>query len=239
MLNPLPTCLMLLAASAPRVWADEPAQDEEEEHNDTEERELDSFEPLAEQAEPQGPYHHPLSPFASLSASACLPITDLDIGAHGGLAVGAWLPWIGGRLLPAAELGFASAGSSGRIEDERLPDGEAYTWDLALRQLELGGSLRMRALRGDARLGPELTVAAHAVRVHHLLEGRIGSSATEPIHELGWHPGWRATAGVAIDLGAGWLTIDLGYRSVPLSSVIAGDTSLEGLVAGLGFRGTP
>jgi hypothetical protein len=216
----------------------QPAPEDEGEPGD-EERALDGFEPLQDEPEPEGPYQQRLTPFGAVALGFSLPLDELDPGGQAQLSLGAQLPWLGGRLLPCAELGFSSATSSGRLEDERLPDGEAYSWDLAVRQLELGGGLRLRLLRGDAVLSPEFVVAAHAVRAHTVLEGRVGSTSAQPVHELSWQPGWRVTGGVTVAAGTSAVLIDLGYRSVPLDGVIAGETSLRGLVVGLGWRRTP
>ncbi len=225
--------LLILLWLAPPAWA----EDSEEAPED--DQELEDFQPIADEPEPEGPYRHSLTPFAGLQASACLPLSELDMGLHGRLSAGAWLPWLGGRLLPVVELGFATVGSSGLVEDERLPDGEPYRWELTMRQLELGGGLHLRALRADAPFSPELGVAAHGVRVHSSMTGAIGGADTQPVHELSWRLGWRATGGMAVALGPGALTVELGYRAVPMDGVLSGETSLSGLVAGLGYRGFP
>jgi hypothetical protein len=244
MSTPRPHLLALLLASsalAPglALAQDEPGDEEEEGEVSDDERQLEAFELPGESPEPDGPYHQALRPFAALALGANLPLDELELGAQARLALGAQLPILGGRLLPSLELGGATASGSGSLSDERLPDGDTYRWGLMVRQLELGGGLRLRAMRGDAQLSPELSFAAHAVRVHSVLSGAIGAAQAQPVHELGWAPGWRAAGGVSVEVGPGALLIELGYRSVPLEGVIAGDTSLRGLVAGLGYRGTP
>jgi hypothetical protein len=232
--RPLALLLLLLAPLA-SAWADEPEGEDEEPSAD--ERELEDFESPLQRAEPEGPSRQPTAPFAALQANACLPLSEIELGAHGSLALGIQLPWLQGRLLPALELGAARVTSEGRIEDERLPAGQAYAWELGLRQLEMGGGLRVRALAGPVRVSPELELAVHAVRVHSVLTGSIGAESTQTIHELSWQRGWRSSAGIAAELGPGWLLLQLGYRHLPLEGVIAGQAGLDGLVAGVGFRG--
>ncbi len=202
------------------------------------ERALDGFEPIGDEVEPEGPYHQPLRGWIAGELAACLPFGELDPGARAGLGLGLQLPWLGGRLLPGVELGYTGASSTGSLNDERLPEGSPYTWDLSLRQIEAGGGLRVRAMRGDARISPELGFSAQAVRLHSVLEGSIGGSSADPVHELRWRPGWRAHAGVAVTLGPGDLLVDFGYRSVPTDGVLTGTAGMESLVVGLGFRGT-
>jgi hypothetical protein len=234
--RPIALALLLLAPTA-GAWADEDPGPEEEEPSD-EERELDDVEPVPHHRNTEGPYRHRTAPFAALNASACLPVSELQLGAHGSLTAGVQLPWFEGRLLPGLELGAARVSDAGRIEDERLPDGEAYAWELGLRQLELGGGLRVRVFPGDARISPELELAAHAVRVHSVLHGSIGADATRPVHELSWRPGWRGAAGLAAELGPGWLLLQLGYRGLGLEGVIAGQSRIDSLLAGVGYRGS-
>ncbi len=242
----LPSCLLLLAAWHPGpALADDPAEggdpqgDEAEEEGADEERELEAFEPIEEEVEPEGPYEARFAPFAAAALGASLPLDELSPGGHGLVSFGAQLPWLGERLLPFLELGATTTSGSGSVEDERLPDGEAYHWEMGLRQLELGGGLRLGLLRGDASFRPELAAVVHAARVGTVLDGRVGATPTSTIHETRWTPSWRATAGIAARVGPGAITVDLGYRALELDGVMSGPVRLHGPVALIGYRRLP
>ncbi|MFH1465324.1 MAG: hypothetical protein ABIO70_13135 [Pseudomonadota bacterium] len=245
----LTSCLLAAALAVPTPgWAQEDeggagqgqgaGQDDptgEEEPPGADEQDLPGFEPP-----PPAPVAviapATVAPLAALRVCASLPLGELGPGGWVGLDFGIRPPWLGGRLLPAAEVTFTRAAADGRASDDALAPEAPLDWALRLDQLGLGGGLRLRLLRHDAPFSPELGGGAAAVLALAHLEGRQQGEALVPLREVGWSLGWHASAGMAIAVGPGHLLVEAGLSSVALDGVLTGNLTSRAVLAGLGYR---
>lgn len=170
--------------------------------------------------------------YASVEAGPTVPLAGPGAGLLARVALGARLPFAGGRLEPGFGVGWSRVGTDGA-----LTEGEtsfSYTADVTALLLE--PQLRVRALSAAAPISPEIGLGAALAFETAVVGGEVSGVQTAGAAQTGWVAGWLASAGLCARIGPveGLVSVAIGAR--PADRGLAGETSLLSATPLLGVR---
>jgi len=165
-----------------------------------------------------------------LGAGVYIPTSSLGVNFLLGVDGAYQLPFLGGRFGVGAGLAYSQPGTSGAVEDDRVPGGSAE-YDSTMRELVLDVLFSFRVFGWDSVWSPHAGIGP----VFYFLDHKVSSLGVEQ-NETSTQVGFLATLGVDYFIWRGALVGEVRIPFALVGQRTTGDSNVGAVSVIFGYR---
>jgi hypothetical protein len=165
-----------------------------------------------------------------LGAGVYIPTSSLGVNFLLGVDGAYQLPFLGGRFGVGAGLAYSQPGTSGAVEDDRVPGGNAE-YDSTMRELVLDVLFSFRVFGWDSVWSPHAGIGP----VFYFLDHKVSSLGVEQ-NETSTQVGFLATLGVDYFIWRGALVGEVRIPFALVGQRTTGDSNVGAVSVVFGYR---